>query len=132
MKKYIFLFSILLLAGGREAFAQKEFSIALSSSELEIKPGESREVTVNITRSRGYNKAKAKLGVSSTLPKGITVTYQPADGLIQESVARITVAPETPAGTYTIIPNCTMNYISKGATLKLTVPGSPVSKSGQP
>jgi uncharacterized protein (DUF58 family) len=124
MKKSIFLFLALLTAASLSAFAQKEseFTIGLSESEIEVKPGESREVTVNLTRSRGYSKSKVKLGVSSTLPKGITVSYEPQSGQINASIARITVSPETPAGTYVIVPNGVMNYISKGVLLKVSVP----------
>ncbi len=126
MKKYIYLLFVLMISLSHETFAQKEseFSIALPASEIEMKAGESREITVNLTRSRGYTKAKAKLGVSSTLPKGITISYEPQEGLIHESIAKITVEAGTPAGTYVLIPNCTMNYISKGTLLKLTIPGS--------
>jgi uncharacterized protein (DUF58 family) len=124
MKKYIYLLFILMIFPSAALFAQKEreFSIALSTSEIEMKAGESREITVNLTRSREYNKAKAKLGFSSTLPKGIIVSYEPQDGLIHTSVAKITVESGTPAGTYMLVPNCTMNYKSKGTLLKLTVP----------
>jgi hypothetical protein len=126
MKKSIFLFFVLTVSVSHQLLAQKEtdFAINLSASEIEVKAGESREMTINLTRSRGYNKAKAKLGVSSTLPKGVTVNYEPQDGLIHASVIKISVEPGTPAGTYVLVPNCTMNYKSKGALLKLTVPDS--------
>jgi uncharacterized membrane protein len=122
MKKYM-LIMVVALVVSNFAWAQKasEFSIELSATELEVKPGESRDVNVNITRSRGYTKAKAKLGVSSTLPKGISVRYAPANGLINASIATVSVSDDTPAGTYVIVPNCTMNYKSKGALLKLIV-----------
>jgi hypothetical protein len=123
MKKYIYLLFVLMISASPELFAQKEseFTISLSASEIEVKAGDSREITINLTRSRGYNKAKAKLGVSSTLPKGITITYEPQDGLIHASIAKITVEAGTPPGTYMLVPNCTMNYKSKGTMLKLTV-----------
>jgi hypothetical protein len=123
MKKYIYLFFVLMLSVSPEIFAQKEseFTISLSASEIEVKAGEGRDITVNLTRSRGYNKAKAKLGVSSTLPKGITIRYEPQEGLIHASIAKINVEAGTPAGTHMLVLNCTMNYKSKGTMLKLTV-----------
>jgi hypothetical protein len=122
MKKHSLLMIALLIANQLVWAQQSEFTIELSTAEMEVKPGESRDVNVNLTRSRGYTKSKAKLGVSSTLPKGITIKYAPADGLINASIATVTVSDETPAGTYVIVPNCTMNYKSKGALLKVIVP----------
>lgn len=69
-----------------------EFTLELSASTLDLKPGESKDVTVTINRSKSFSKADVMLGLSSGLPKGITIAYAPAEGLISSSTAKITAA----------------------------------------
>jgi hypothetical protein len=125
MKK--FFFTIALALTGVSLFAQEktaprsEFTIELSAPSLEVKAGESKEVAITLNRSKAYAKSKAILGISSGLPQGVTVTFEPAEGVIESSVAKVTVAESVKAGTYTIIFNSIMQQKSKGKMLKLVV-----------
>lgn len=125
MKNSIFtlilaLFATVVLAQEKPA-PQKEFTVELSASSLEIKPGQTKNVTVTLNRSKGFSKSKAVLGLSSGLPQGVTLTFEPAEGVITSTVATITVAETVKAGNYMIILNSTIQHKSKGATLKLVV-----------
>ncbi len=125
--KTLLLVLILGILGTSEIFGQEktaprtEFTVDLSSSKLEIKPGNNVDVTITLNRSKGYSKSKAVLGLSSGLPDGVTVTFEPSEGVLESSVARISVAETTKPGNYMLILNSTIQYKSKGATLKLTV-----------
>ncbi|MBL7858893.1 MAG: hypothetical protein JNM57_14480 [Cyclobacteriaceae bacterium] len=125
MKRLILPMIVLLLVSTTFVSAQEipssEFTIKLSESELILKPGDTRKVTVSILRSKSYRKSEAVLGLSSGLPEGVTVRYEPASGLIESSEATIAIAEQTKPGTYMIILKGTLSYKSKGATLKLVV-----------
>jgi len=121
------IFSLILALFATAALAQekpapaKEFSVELSAPSLEIKPGQTKNVTVTLNRSKGFAKSNATLGLLSGLPEGVTVTFEPAEGVITNSVATIAVAETTKAGNYMIIFKGTLQHKSKGATLKLAV-----------
>jgi hypothetical protein len=80
-------------------------------------------VTVSLIRSNAFSKSKAKLGLSSSLPAGISLSYEPSEGVIESSVAKITVSADAKAGTYLVLPNAIINNKSKGTTLKVIVSG---------
>lgn len=100
---------------------RSEFAIELSTSSLEIKTGESRDVTVHLNRSKSYSKSKGVLGLSSGLPEGITVSFEPATDVTTEGIAKIAVAKTVKPGSYMLILNGTLEHKTKGATLTLTV-----------
>jgi hypothetical protein len=137
MKKYI-LTIVLAAAAMTASVAQEktaprtEFTVELSTSSLEVKAGETKEITLTLNRSKQYSKSKATLGLSSGLPQGVTVTFEPTDGVLESSVVKVAVAEHAKAGNYMIILNSTMQQKSKGTTLKLIVSegtGETVSKN---
>jgi hypothetical protein len=124
MKKSILSLCLLIMLAISVTAQEKpkrEFLLSLSENTVEIKPGDSKEITVNLVRSNAFSKSKAKLGLSSALPAGISLTYSPNEGVIESSVAKITVTADAKPGTYTVLPNCVMNNKSKGTMLKVTV-----------
>lgn len=114
------LTSVALLAQEKTT-PRSEFVVELSTPSLDVKPGESKQVTITLNRSKSFSKSKANLSISSGLPQGVTVTFEPAEGVIESSVATITVAETTKAGNYTLILTGMMQNKSKGKMLKLTV-----------
>ena len=103
-----------------------EYSVSVSENKLQVKPGESKALTVSILRSKSFSKAEAKLGLSSGLPEGVTVSFEPAEGMFESSVATITVGPATKEGEYQLILKTTLNNKIKGSIIKLTVSSTPV------
>jgi hypothetical protein len=100
---------------------RSEFVVELSASALEMRAGESRDVTVHLNRSKSYSKSKGVLGLSSGLPEGVTVSFEPATDVATEGVAKIVTAKTTKPGNYILILNGTLEHKTKGATLTLTV-----------
>lgn len=98
-----------------------EYSVSVSENKLLVKPGESKDLTISILRSKSFSKAEAKLGLSSGLPEGVTIAFEPAEGMFESSVATIKVAPATKEGEYSIILKSTLNNKVKGTVIKLTV-----------
>ncbi|WP_133259648.1 hypothetical protein [Pseudochryseolinea flava] len=121
------MFTILFAVATTVVFAQEkttpksEFTVELSTTTVSAKPGETTSVDITLNRSKSYSKSNAKLGLSSGLPAGVTIEFEPAEGVIEKSTAKISLSREVKAGSYTIILNSVIQNKSKGKTLKLVV-----------
>jgi hypothetical protein len=132
MKRFFllaFVFSAVSITGySQEKTAPRtDFSVSLSENVLTIKPGETKQLTVSILRSKSYSRSEAKLGLSSSLPEGLTVAYAPAEGMFESSVATFTAAADSKVGEYQVILKTTLNHKVKGSIVKVVVENS-VSK----
>jgi hypothetical protein len=129
--KTLFTFSLLfvvaLVMAQTKAVPRTEFTIDLSESSLAIKPGESKQVTVSIARSKYFAKEKAILGLQSSLPQGVTISYEPKEGNFETSVATISVAPDTAVGIHQIVLNAMISTKKKGSILKLSISNDEVA-----
>ncbi|MBX2964362.1 MAG: hypothetical protein KF687_17775 [Cyclobacteriaceae bacterium] len=125
MKPIYTIVILFLVALSAESFAQTaprtEFTVQLSKNALDVKVGTTSELNVTILRSKTYTKSKAKLGYSTRLPEGISISFEPAEGMFETSVATISVAETAKAGQYLLILNAELNNKVKGSTLKLNV-----------
>ncbi len=126
MKKFLLLAVLAIAVSTTQAqekqIPRNEFTVELSETSVEVAAGQSQTVTLSLIRSKSFSKSKAAVGLSSGLPPGVSVTFEPANGMIDESVAKISIANGTAAGSYSIIINTTMQGKSKGAALKVVVP----------
>lgn len=134
MKKLFPLILILSIAVVSAAIAQDktaprtEYSVSLSEKIVNLKPGETKQVTVSVLKSKSYSRSKAKLGLSSTLPEGITIAFEPGEGVFDESVASIAANSTANDGEYQIIIKTTINNKIKGSIVKVVV-GSGMEKA---
>ncbi|MBY0434662.1 MAG: hypothetical protein K2U26_11180 [Cyclobacteriaceae bacterium] len=118
---FLLLAVSLVMAQKTTELPRTEFTVNLSESNVIVKPGESKKVTVSIARSKYYAKEKATLGLLSTPPAGVTITYSPSEGNIETSEATITATADAPAGAYQLVLSASLNHKKKGAILKLVV-----------
>ena len=100
---------------------EKEFTIVLSDENITLVRGEHKTVEIKILKSKAYQKGKIKMGVSSTLPKGLTLSFDPETGNTDTTIATITTLADATPGIYNVIVNATVNYKTKGSILKITV-----------
>jgi len=114
------LCSVLLQAQHSEALV-KDFNLQFSSATIEMNRGESKKVELTIERSKQYQRGNVKLGTASSLPKGITVLYEPSGGVITSSYVNIAATAEAIPGTYNLILNGTINQKTKGVIVKLII-----------
>lgn len=118
---------VLLLLSASLSYAQsnqapeKEFTVSLSDENVILKPGETKTVDIKILKSKAYQKGKIKMGVSSALPKGLTLSFDPETGNTDVTKATITALSDATPGIYNVIVNATVNYKIKGSILKVTV-----------
>ena len=100
---------------------QKEFTVSLSDESVSLSRGENKKIDINILKSKAYQKGTIAMGLSSTLPTGVTLSFDPKKGDADVSQATIMALPEALPGTYSIIVNATINYKTKGSILKVTI-----------
>jgi hypothetical protein len=135
MKKSIILIFFISLATVQFTFAQeaaaprKEYAISLSTNAISVAPGETQQVQVLINRSKTFLKGQVELGLSSSLPEGVTITFEPAKGQFNSSVATITASAQAAAGQYPIIIKSRLKNLNKGSILSITVDGNSVPKN---
>jgi hypothetical protein len=98
-----------------------EFALALSQSSVKVNTGESTTIDLDILRSKTYKKSTATLGLSSSLPDGVVVTFEPKNGLIDKTTVKIAVGTTTKPGEYLLILKATLQNHTKGATIKLII-----------
>src|SRR5688572_5744898 len=126
MKKF-FLSAVLVAATVIVGSAQDqtaprtEYTVSLSEKVITLKAGETKQVTVSLAKSKSYSRSTATLGLSSTLPAGVTVAFEPAEGKFDSSVATFTAAADAKAGEYQIIVKSTVNNKTKGSIVKVIV-----------
>ena len=123
--KIICLLSLMLVAlavsGQNLEIPQNEFALSFSKEQLELSRGEKAELEILILKSKSYQKSKAKMGVSSSLPKGVTITFSPDKGTFDSTIANISIQADATPGQYMLILNATLNYKTKGSILKLLI-----------
>jgi hypothetical protein len=126
----LFLVSISLSGYTQTQTPKKEFAIVLSQDNLEISGSESKEIEITILRSKGYLKSSAVMGLSSSLPKGIEVTFSPEKGNFEVTKVIIKSSNAVP-GQYSIIVNATLNGRTKGSIIKLNVSDKVIASDGK-
>lgn len=76
---------------------------------------------IRILRSQAYRKSKMGMGLSSRLPCGIHISFDPDHGDADIIQATITALPDALPGLYSIIVNATINYKTKGSVIKISI-----------
>lgn len=98
-----------------------EFNLGLSQDKLAIEPAQRKEVTVTIARSKSYSQVKARFCVMGTLPKGITVTFDPQEGKVDSGKATIEISADAAEGRHLIVLGAELSGKKKGSILELNV-----------
>ena len=121
-KLFLVLVVVSLGANGQNLeIPQNEFSISFSTDTLELSRGENDQLGIGILKSRGYQDSKVKMGMSSRVPKGVELEFDPSQGTFDFTKASISIGDDAIPGTYLLIVNATMRYKTKGSILKLTI-----------
>lgn len=130
MKKLFFLSIVLVAATFTVGSAQEkttprtDYLVSLSESVITLKPGETKQLTVSLAKSKSYSRSTVKLGLSSSLPAGVTLAYEPAEGVFDSSVATLTTSADAKAGAYQVVIKTTINNKIKGSIIKVIVENS--------
>lgn len=123
--KIIFLLTLMVVAspvsGQNLETTRNAFALSFSKNSLELSRGENGELEIQVLKSRGYRKSKIKMGVSSSLPKGVAITFSPDNDSFDSTKANILIQADATPGQYLLILNATLNNKTKGTILKLFI-----------
>lgn len=100
---------------------QKEFSLSFSTYKLELLRGDSSQLDIGVIKSKSYRQNKVKMGISSSVPKGVTIGFSPEKGNFDFTKATVHVDNSAIPGSYFLILNATVSNQTKGSILKLTI-----------
>lgn len=98
-----------------------DYKLELASDVIQLKAGSSAQVDLNLIKGGRYKKHEATLGLSSGLPAGITVQYEPAVNVMEKSLVTISSAKETKPGVYYVGIKATILNNIKSTLLKVEV-----------
>jgi hypothetical protein len=126
----LFLVSLSLSGYTQTQTPKKEFAIVLSQDNVEMSGSESKEIEITILRSKAYLKSSAVMGLSSSLPKGVEVTFSPEKGNFDLTKVIIKSSNAIP-GQYSLIVNATLNGRTKGSIIKLNVSDKVIASDGK-
>lgn len=124
MKKFVLIFTVALLSSVT-TFAQeipkKEFTISVSEKNIAIQPGETKKYDVTLNRSKSYKKTSIDLLIDSTLPEGITVSFENGANPMINRIMVVTVADNAEPINKAVILKGKSLRASKGVMLNLSV-----------
>ena len=127
----LFLVSVSLLGYAQHQAPSKEFAIVLSPENIDISSNETKEVEIRILRSKSYLKSSASLGLSSSLPQGIEVSFSPETGNFETAKVFIKSTDSVVPGRYSLIINAKLNGKTKGSIVKLNVTDKVIASDGK-
>ena len=109
----------------------KEFAVVLSQDQVDIAASETREIEIRILRSKSYLKGSATLGLSSSVPQGIEVSFSPETGNFETAKVIIKSSESAAPGQYSLVINAKLNGKTKGAIVKLNVRDKVIASDGK-
>lgn len=79
MKKLALILTVALLsslATVAQEIPKKEFTISVSDKNIAVQPGETKKYFVTLNRSKSYKNTEIDLLIDTSLPEGITVSFE--------------------------------------------------------
>jgi len=98
-----------------------DYKLEIASDAIQLKAGSAAQVDLNLVRGGRYKNREATLGLSSGLPAGLTVNYEPAVNVMEKSLITISSTKETKPGVYYVGIKATILNTIKSTLLKVEV-----------
>ena len=127
----LFVLSLSLVGYSQPQTPSKEFAVFLSEDNVDISVNETKEIEIRILRSKSYLKSSATLGLSSSLPQGIEVSFSPDKGNFETAIVTIKSSETVVPGRYSLIVNAKLNGKTKGSIIKLNVSDKVIASDGK-
>lgn len=124
MKKLALIFTVALLsslATIAQDIPKKEFTISVSDTNITLQPGETKKYSVTLNRSKSYTKTEIDLLIDSSLPEGVTVSFENGLDPKINRVMVVSVADNTKPDSKALILKGKSLRASKGVMLNLSV-----------
>ncbi|MDW3210735.1 MAG: hypothetical protein R8N23_12740 [Reichenbachiella sp.] len=124
MKKFALILTVAVLsslATIAQDIPKKEFTISVSDKSIALQPGETKKYFVTLNRSKSYKKTEIDLLIDSTLPEGVTVTFENGLDPMVNRVMVVSVAEDAAPNAKAVILKGKSLRASKGVMLNLSV-----------
>ncbi|MEP3390265.1 MAG: hypothetical protein ABJO02_18880 [Reichenbachiella sp.] len=124
MKKIALILTVAVLsslATIAQDIPKKEFTISVSDKSIALQPGETKKYFVTLNRSKSYKKTEIDLLIDSTLPEGVTVTFENGLDPMVNRVMVVSVADDAAPNAKAVILKGKSLRASKGVMLNLSV-----------
>jgi len=112
----------------QEAIPKREFKLGVSESSIELIPGQTTSLDVNIYRSKSYTDKEISLVVNS-LPKGLYVEFEEQKTKSNQVALTIKSDETMVAGKYTLLLQGKSTRVSKGISFSITVKEKGITKN---
>lgn len=123
------LFGIITVYAQAQVNAPKrEFKLGLSSSSIEMLPGETTSIEVNIYRSRTYSNKEIELYTGS-LPEGLSIEIDNPKTTSEMAVLTLKADKTLAAGKYTLLLHGKSTRVTKGISFSILVKDRSITKN---
>ena len=124
MKKLALILTVALLsslATVAQEIPKKEFTISVSDKNIAVQPGETKKYFVTLNRSKSYKNTEIDLLIDTSLPEGITVSFENGLDPMINRVMVVTAANNAAPYNKAVILKGKSLRASKGVMLNLSV-----------
>lgn len=124
MKKFALILTVAILsalATIAQEIPKKEFTISVSDKNIALQPGESKKYFVTLNRSKSYKKTAIDLLIDSSLPEGVSISFENGLDPMINRVMVVTVADNAAPYSKAVILKGKSLRASKGVMLNLSV-----------
>lgn len=133
MKSIKLLSTVFALLFATIAFAQdipkKEFTVSVADKNINLLPGETKEIDVNINRSKSYRKIDIDLAIASILPQGVTVEFENGADPMTQRIMKVSAATDALPFEKTIILKAKSSRVNKAIMLKMSLDATTLSSN---
>ena len=123
MKKTILLSIMALSITISSTFAQmapkKEFTVSMSQNDITLTQGESKTIDVAINRSKAYKVTDIDLSIGSTMPEGLSVTFENGNDPLNQRKMILTATENLELSSKSLVLKAKSSRVSKGLIFKL-------------
>ena len=123
----IMLFGMMTFVAQGQDAPKREFKLGVSSSSIEMVPGETTSIDVNIYRSKSYAKKEIEFKTGS-LPEGLAVEMDNPATTGDLMVLTLKADKALAAGKYTILLQGKTTRVTKGITFSVTIGDASITK----
>lgn len=124
MKKFALILTVALLTSV-DTFAQeipkKEFTITVSEKNIAVQPGETKKYDITLNRSKSYKKTSIDLLIDSSLPEGVSVSFENGTNPMINRVMIVTASDSAAPMNKAVILKGKSLRTSKGVMLNLSI-----------
>lgn len=113
---------VLTVSSHAQNFSIPQHGFYISADDsVTVEQGQGKKIRVLVVRAKALADKKVRMGISSSLPEGVSINFEPQPSDINLDEAIIQVSPSAKSGSYFVVLSATVQYQTKGRVLKLII-----------